>query len=1126
MSVVVQTGTGNLSTMTWYEAVSSSNLFPLNTGASGTGMFSISGTTRYIDFTPSSAGNLKGVVLALVITDAANVSAASITVKLQENTGSWVDRLSVTLTASDFMPSVGGYYKIGSLVDFRFASTYAITTASNTWRIAISATITGANAYVRSSQNGNEDYIFFVPYIDNTVAIGTSAAVITDQLTVDQNWTISSHDAQTGAQSGMDEYVRYYSVYMCTPILTGGSTTNPQIYVPPTIASNISLQFDGLYYLSDWNIAQFKVGDSSTTPIPSNRTVDIYFANVSSNHKGMFINSHEVRFSYNSGIQIYGNVPTRISADLAVAAAATDTSIYVKGDVTSDWAVNDYIEIGGGGSNTAPVRNYFRSEYRQINSAMTYSAGTDRTTIPLNTALSQQHSLHADVETKVTLVTRNVKLRTSNSSTPTNNMKSYINCGSIKIYGTNLEYFHSFNLVDAYASYLTSAQYSAMTSQIYGCNFHDTYETINLNLHNIPLYMDGCTDSSENTSVTSTIKFSYLYIKTGSSAGCYINNNIFVGKGFHGIYVAGGKNVFIDSNYVNINRLLWVRDAASGIECTNNTIYNCINPYYAYSGSNVYIYNDTIRCVYATSLSDTNGTVIKTFTGYCVDWVAEDLDVKDVGNFIVDDGDMKLDILFSNLVVSNINNYFVDVSNRDTWAEITSIRFEEYQGTSGRAFEYNFDGYQESTGTGLPDTEAHTTGTGKLAWRINPYYTDTAYIRKFTVPINYDNRNKPVTISMWVKFDATNYTAGTHVLPRLTATGAGGGSHVAYAVDTTSNWQFIFLTTTPTRSGSVSLRFIVQTDASSPNNYVYYDDFAIGYQTPVDLGGLDMAIDGRAPNIPISQFSTAAQVWAESLVNMTVPGSAGERLKVLALEATLGTPVALDSGTATVSGMLTKLADDNAGASYDATTDSQRAIASAVDAVPTAAEIDTQLSGTHGSGSWQGTTPADVADAVWDEAKAGHVVAGSFGEEVQSHSTSAEVGTLPTAAEIDTQLSTTHGSGSWEGSTAADIADAVWDELTSGHVTAGTFGKLMQDAKDAVDIAKALVHDNGLLDTMVFDGDKNLTSARLRCYDSNTNAAAAKATSPAGGTTGLLYTFTITATYVNNVQTNFMIVRA
>jgi hypothetical protein len=62
---------------------------------------------------------------------------------------------------------------------------------------------------------------------------------------------------------------------------------------------------------------------------------------------------------------------------------------------------------------------------------------------------------------------------------------------------------------------------------------------------------------------------------------------------------------------------------------------------------------------------------------------------------------------------------------------------------------------------------------------------------------------------------------------------------------------------------------------------------------------------------------------------------------------------------------------------------------------------------------------AEIADAVWDEAQAGHVTAGTFG------------------LYLDTEVSGV-GGGSL---TAADIADAVWDEVRSGHTTSGTFGQ-------------------------------------------------------------------------------------
>lgn len=56
----------------------------------------------------------------------------------------------------------------------------------------------------------------------------------------------------------------------------------------------------------------------------------------------------------------------------------------------------------------------------------------------------------------------------------------------------------------------------------------------------------------------------------------------------------------------------------------------------------------------------------------------------------------------------------------------------------------------------------------------------------------------------------------------------------------------------------------------------------------------------------------------------------------------------------------------------------------------------------------------EIADAVWDEALAGHVVAGSAGD---------------TLANID----------------VSGVADAVWDEALAGHVAAGSAGKTLLD---------------------------------------------------------------------------------
>lgn len=75
---------------------------------------------------------------------------------------------------------------------------------------------------------------------------------------------------------------------------------------------------------------------------------------------------------------------------------------------------------------------------------------------------------------------------------------------------------------------------------------------------------------------------------------------------------------------------------------------------------------------------------------------------------------------------------------------------------------------------------------------------------------------------------------------------------------------------------------------------------------------------------------------------------------------------------------------------------------------PTKAEMDSGFAGLNDP------TAAAIADAVWDEAKSGHVGAGSFGEEVQAHSLSSEISALndlsaaEVNAEVDTALADIH----------------------------------------------------------------------------------------------------------------------
>lgn len=105
--------------------------------------------------------------------------------------------------------------------------------------------------------------------------------------------------------------------------------------------------------------------------------------------------------------------------------------------------------------------------------------------------------------------------------------------------------------------------------------------------------------------------------------------------------------------------------------------------------------------------------------------------------------------------------------------------------------------------------------------------------------------------------------------------------------------------------------------------------------------------------------------------------------------------------------------------------------AAAIDAASLAPDAGTEI----GTAVWASVirtltsgapSSGEIADAVWDEATAGHTTGGTFGEQAKT--------------DIDTIVTNTTSLP-----TAAGIADSVWDEALSGHLSAGSTGKALSD---------------------------------------------------------------------------------
>jgi hypothetical protein len=107
------------------------------------------------------------------------------------------------------------------------------------------------------------------------------------------------------------------------------------------------------------------------------------------------------------------------------------------------------------------------------------------------------------------------------------------------------------------------------------------------------------------------------------------------------------------------------------------------------------------------------------------------------------------------------------------------------------------------------------------------------------------------------------------------------------------------------------------------------------------------------------------------------------------------------------------------------------ALTAAYDAAKTAAAPGAQMDLVNAPNATAVTAiQTGIADAVWDEAQAGHVAAGTFGSYLDAAISSVGGGAAPSAAEV---------------------ADAVWNEAITDHLGAGSTGSALNAAGSAGD---------------------------------------------------------------------------
>ncbi len=186
-------------------------------------------------------------------------------------------------------------------------------------------------------------------------------------------------------------------------------------------------------------------------------------------------------------------------------------------------------------------------------------------------------------------------------------------------------------------------------------------------------------------------------------------------------------------------------------------------------------------------------------------------------------------------------------------------------------------------------------------------------------------------------------------------------------------------------------------------------------------------------NVLIDGAITAAKIAADAITDAKVAAD-------VTIASVTGSVGSVLGGINTAAGTITTLdALDTAQDTQHGTTRTAIPATSAIaDAIWDEALSGHSTAGTAGlalaTASSGGVDPSVLADAIWDEALSGHATAGTAGKALTDvlGDTAELQADWANGGRLDLLIDALP--------TAAAIADAVWDEATSGHATAGTYG--------------------------------------------------------------------------------------
>lgn len=818
MAVYITSADEGLSASTWYR--SEEYQLPLEILGVWEDALATTVATQVLSFANNC--NLHGVVLLMWF----NGNTRPVKVTLQENTGSWVDRVSVELSYTEMLSYADAPLCYYCWVPFVFASPYAVTTAANTWRLQVEKGSGGTgNPYVEYKDSGKTQMVRACITDAATGVPGASdAAMVMHTITMDQSWALGPLEQDSGSTWAL--------------FLANGGVL--QLEDPP--AASYTLTLTGMWQIG--GDAQFLVG-TEIAPVPASEQFNLVFDGPGA---GKMYGTDPAYVSYRryrlGELRFYGESPDIIWTKLAAAASSGQPVIELEDDVSADWQAGDTVYVCGAyyaDSEAATILSVVGTTVTLTgNLSKSYYAGmpvylTTDTCYGVKVTATAGGTFRYSWYDRSALVLSGVYYNTSATQ------------GQMTLYDGGLRedtrldhcFFDGHSLscgqaIKTFAHYLTHVvfdrhnAYSVLGSfsNLWACVFEDvlfvrsSYSATRANVS-----FAGCNDlvldnvlhaAMRNTTAQYAFGFSTTTRLTATNLAAWCMGN-------YGVVLGSLNGSTIDGLMIN-------GALVAGLRMTN-----CVKVEIA-----------------GINLSPESGTdVLMDFVeGYSTDVLIR-----------APDG-----------VVS------VDTTELTNMLPGTLVGIHDFSGDGGDDHRnYLPAGIIRSSGTGLTDTTCHT---GGFAVRFEPLSDSDNLEWSFTIPTG-DLTDLTMFIGVWCKINNAAYYGGTHQLPRLTVDYDDGTTAYAEAAEST-DWQLLTVPFTPTTDfPRITVTLSGRTDATGSDAYVYWDDFSIAFppNTTLDLGSMDLwasAMPVTPPiAIPISVGTLASAVWEVLRSEHTTAGSFG-----------------------------------------------------------------------------------------------------------------------------------------------------------------------------------------------------------------------------------------------------------